>query len=118
MSADTRVLGSSAPLNDLVREAVRDLLPELLREALPRPRPITVFIPGEGQVRIDALEVVSKTYSALVDTVAQLAAASKRVPVEDGYWACGTADETASLLAQVAMASPRRPKAVNHSRSM
>ena len=115
---DARVGGSSDPLNDLVQEAVRALLPELLREVLPRPRAIEVFIPGEGRARVDAAEVVARTYSALVDTVAQLAAASKRVPVEDGYWASGVEDETASLLAQVAMASPRRPKAVNHSRSL
>lgn len=107
----------SSPVNDLVREAVRALLPEILREVMPRTRAIEVFIPGEGRARVPADEVVARTYSALVDTVAQLAAASKRVPVEDGYWASGVEDETAGLMAQVAMASPRRPKSVNHSRS-
>ena len=110
--------GNPGSINDLVREAVRALLPELLREALPRTRAIEVFIPGEGRARVPADEVVARTYSALVDTVAQLAAASKRVPVEDGYWASGVEDETAGLMAQVAMASPRRPKSVSRSRSV
>ena len=115
---DPRVQNSLGSINDLVREAVTELLPGLLREALPRQRGIAVFIPGEGRAVIPADEVVARTYSAVVDTVAQLAAASKRVPVEDGYWAAGVEDETASLLAQVALASPRRPKSVSSSRSV
>ena len=106
--------------NDLVTEPLReaelrDLIREVVRELLPRHRAIDVFVPGEGRARVDALEVITKTYPALVDTVAQLAARSSRVGTEDGFWALGISDEVSSLLVQVGMASPRRPKAVNRS---
>jgi hypothetical protein len=110
--------GDSSSLNDLVREAVSKLLPELLAEALPRRHGIDVQIPSEGRAMVPAEEVVARTYGAVVDTVAQLAARSTRVPTEDGFWSLGVDEEVSNLLSQVAAASPRRPKSQTTSRSL
>lgn len=113
-----------ASINDLVlgasrvsREELRELVREVVKEQLPRPRAIAVHIPNEGMARVDALEVLTKLFPSLVLVVAQLASRAMRVAEDDALWSMGVPDETASQMNQVARAVARRPKEVNRSRS-
>jgi hypothetical protein len=127
---NTYSAGRAGELNDLVPgrgsdglygispDELRDLVREVVREQLPRPRAIQVHIPNEGMARVDALEVVSKLFPSLVLVVAQLASRAMRVAEDDALWSMGVPDETAAQMNQVARAVARRPKEVNRSRSM
>ena len=97
--------------------AADQLLPELLKEALPRQRAIDVYIENEGTAKVAADEVVAKLFPSVVLLVALLAARANRVAEEDGIWSFGLPDEVSHQLNQVARAVPRRPKEIQRSRS-